>query len=124
MTSQKKPSISKLKKKLWDVFSVYIKNRDKWTCVTCGRKVEGGHMHAGHYIAKNACGAEYYFGETNVHAQCFLCNYHLEGNRVKYREFIIKKYGMEVLNDIEQNYHRPCHDYPYLEKIAYYKSKI
>lgn len=35
--AKKKPSISKLKKKLWAEFSLYIRNRDKWTCFTCGK---------------------------------------------------------------------------------------
>jgi len=120
----KKKTITSQKKKLWAVFTKYIKARDGNVCVTCGRKVEGHGSQGGHYIAKGACGLEYYFHEKNVHCQCGDCNLRLEGNRPAYREFIIRKYGMEALLDIERNYHRPCHDYPFDQKVAHYKKKL
>lgn len=79
-------------------------------------------MNAGHYIAKGACGADYYFSEKNVHAQCSYCNLALEGNRPAYRQFIVKTYGDDVLWDLENNYRTPSPDYPYKEKIEYYKN--
>jgi hypothetical protein len=85
-----KTKTSTLKKKLWKIFAVYIKIRDKWTCVTCGKYDTGYGMGAGHYIAKAACGAEYYFHEKNVHAQCTDCNLRKEGNRPEYRKFILR----------------------------------
>lgn len=114
-------SISSQKKKLWKVFATYIKNRDKWTCVTCGKQAYGQGMNAGHYIAKGACSAEYYFHERNVHAQCAYCNLALEGNRPAYRKFIMSKYGEDVLNDLENNYRGASKDYPYEEKTCYYE---
>lgn len=120
----KNPTKSQLKKKLWKVFATYIKNRDNWTCVTCGKKATGQGMHAGHYIAKAACGADYYFHEKNVHATCAYCNLALEGNRPAYRKFILEKYGEEVLHDLETNYRNPQPDFDYEGKIAYYESKI
>lgn len=112
---------TQLKKKLWPLFATYIKNRDKWTCVTCGREARGQGMNAGHYIAKAACGAEYYFSEQNVHAQCSYCNLALEGNRPAYRAFLLRQYGQEVLTDLETGYRLACPDFPYEEKIAHYK---
>jgi hypothetical protein len=120
----KKKTTAKLKKDLWKVFTKYIKQRDNNKCVTCGRSSEGQGMGGGHYIAKAACGLDYYFSEKNVHAQCTYCNLVLEGNRPRYREFIIKKYGEEVLRDIENNYHKPTLVFNYEEKINYYKSLI
>jgi len=81
-------------------------------------------MHAGHYIAKGACGLIYYFHEKNVHAQCFRCNMNLEGNRVDYRLKIIEVYGRKTLKDLETNYHQPSHNYPFEEKIEEYKEKL
>lgn len=120
----KKKTPAKLKKQLWEVFTKYIKARDRYTCVTCGKRAEGYGMGGGHYIAKAACGLDYYFSEKNVNAQCTMCNLTLEGNRPAYRAFILKKYGEETLKDIEQNYHKPCKYFPFEEKIAYYKQKL
>lgn len=112
------------KKKLWKVFTKFIKARDNNTCVTCGKKVEGYESQGGHYIAAGACGLDYYFSEKNVHCQCTRCNLTLEGNRPMYRKFIIRKYGYKVLKDLETNYHRPCPNYQFQEKIDEYKGKL
>jgi hypothetical protein len=124
MRDWNKLTVTRKKKLLWEVFTKYIKMRDNWTCVTCGKQAKGYGMGGGHYIAKGACGAEYYFHERNVHAQCTDCNLRLEGNRPAYREFIIKKYGDETLLDLENNYWKPCKDYPYEEKYRYYTSLV
>lgn len=118
-------TVSAYKKRLWKYFAAYIKKRDKNICVTCGKYAEGQAMSAGHYIAKAACGLEYYFHEQNVHAQCSTCNLKLEGNRPAYREFLLKKYGKEVLQDLETNYHKPHQGDSkewLLEKIEHYKN--
>ena len=54
--AKKKQSISTLKKKLWKEFSLFIRNRDKWNCYTCGRRAEGSGLHAGHFISKSVGG--------------------------------------------------------------------
>ena len=114
------------KKKLWEHFTAYIKERDNWTCVTCGKKAKGYGMGGGHYIAKGGCGNEYYFHERNVHAQCTNCNLKLEGNRPAYREFILRTYGEETLHDLENNYHKPTpwKADKYAELIEVYKRKL
>lgn len=119
----KKRSKSALKKLLWKHFATFVKNRDKWTCVTCGKQATGQGMNAGHYIAKAACGNEYYFSEKNVHAQCAYCNLALEGNRPKYREYILRTHGEAILHDLETNYRKPAPDYPFEAKIEEYKQK-
>lgn len=123
MTKQKK-SNAKLKKNLWKIFARWVKERDRWTCVTCGRKVDGYSANAGHYIAAGACGLEYYFSERNVHCQCTVCNLRLEGNRPAYRAFILSRYGETTLKDIETNYWKPCKDFPFEAKIAHYQALL
>lgn len=84
-SKKKKPvSISSLKKKLWIVFSKYVRERDKYTCFTCGRKGEGSGIHAGHFVPKSVGGLALYFHEENVHAQCYNCNINLGGNQWEY----------------------------------------
>ncbi len=115
----RKRKVSTLKKKLWPIFAKYIRARDRWKCISCGKYEKPGN--AGHYIAKGACGAEYYFSELNVNMQCVNCNLTLEGNRHEYRKALVIKYGEDAVVDIEMNYHKPCPDFPYLERIQKYE---
>lgn len=88
--------ISILKRKLWTVFSKFIRERDKYTCFICGRKGEGGGIHAGHFIPKSVCGIELYFHEDNVHACCYHCNINLGGNLYEYSV----KLGKEKVDEL------------------------
>jgi 5-methylcytosine-specific restriction endonuclease McrA len=77
--------IPKLKKKLWGLFSAYIRKRDGGTCYTCGATgLDGHHYHAGHFIPKSVGGLALYFHEDNVHGQCVMCNMFLQGNAYEY----------------------------------------
>lgn len=86
-TNLKKKSKQKtpvLKRKLWKVFSVFIKKRDKGICFTCDRKCSGYGYHAGHFIPKSIGGLALYFDEENVHGQCYNCNINLGGNQYEF----------------------------------------
>lgn len=122
LRKKSKTSISKLKEKLWKVFSLYIKNRDKWTCYTCGRKAEGAGMHAGHFISKRIGGIALYFHEDNVHAQCYHCNINLGGNQWEYGKKLGEK-KVEELQYIRRNVIEKWSEYDYLQKIEYYTNK-
>lgn len=66
-----------LKKKAWEVFSRYIRERDP-ICFTCKNKSQNaGHWKHGH----TKWG---FFNEENVHGQCIRCNLHLSGNLGEY----------------------------------------
>jgi len=123
---RKKPTVSKLKKKLWKVFTLYIKNRDKWTCFTCGRQAKGAGMHSGHYIAKSVGGLALYFHEKNVNAQCYHCNIDLSGNSDVYIQKLIGKYGEEVIDEIrllrQEITKWTIQDYE--EKILFYQDRL
>lgn len=116
--SKKAPSISLLKKKLWAVFSLYIRERDNYTCFTCGRKGEGGAIHSGHFIPKSVGGIDLYFNEDNVHAQCYNCNINLGGNQYEYSlrlgdkaQELYKRKGLYTKWTVQD----------YLDKIEHYK---
>jgi len=97
---KKKVSISSLKKKLWKVFSLYIRQRDNFTCFTCGRKGEGSGIHAGHYIPKSVGGIALYFHEMNVHAQCYHDNINLGGYGSMYHMKMVEKYGQKNVDEL------------------------
>jgi hypothetical protein len=79
----KKKTVGYWKKKAWESFSRWIRNRDKGVCFTCNRPCEGAGYHAGHYIPRSLSGY-LYFDERNVHGQCYRCNIHLSGNADEY----------------------------------------
>jgi hypothetical protein len=93
---KKQPSISTLKKKLWAVFSLYIRQRDKGICFTCGRHAEGSGYHAGHFVPKSVGGLALYFHEDNVRGQCYNCNINLGGCQYEYG----KRLGIELSEDL------------------------
>ncbi len=96
----KRPTVSKLKKDTWELFSKYIRLRDclKTTgcssfglCITCSKRYHIKLLQAGHFISgrHNAN----LFSERGTHAQCYTCNILLKGNTLVYRRKIIEMYG-------------------------------
>ena len=85
--------IPKLKREVWKEFSLFIRNRDRWTCITCGKKGKGSFMHAGHFISR--VNNSVLFDEKNVHAQCVNCNMWRQGESGIYAQKIIEKYGIK-----------------------------
>ena len=91
-TRLKKRGAKTLHEKAWDVFSKWIRNRDK-QCVTCGSKptLQAGHFHHGVLD----------FDEININAQCARCNKWLHGNLSQYAVYLINKYGQEAFNQLD-----------------------
>jgi hypothetical protein len=118
-----KSKISLLKRKLWKVFSEYIRKRDDYTCFTCGRKAKGSGMHAGHFISKQIGGIALYFHEDNVHAQCYNCNINLGGNHYIFG-LKLGKEKCDELYGIKNKYTEKWTEDDYLNKIEYYTSLI
>jgi hypothetical protein len=117
-------SLGKLKKKLWTVFSAFIRARDNYTCFTCGRKAEGSGMHAGHFVSKAMSGFSLYFSEEAVNAQCYHCNINLSGNWLAYEEAMIRKHGKERTEAIKKLARVVTKSFTaeeYREKISYYQ---
>lgn len=100
---------SSIKKKAWTVFSEYIRKRDAdrrgWTaCVTCGRAGHWRQFDAGHFIPGRGNGI--LFDERGVHAQCKRCNAR-SGNPVPYYQYMEKRYGLEVINELQRQAVKP-----------------
>lgn len=116
------------KKRAKKQFQLYVRLRDAdkagcCRCITCGRIYHYKRMNGGHFIPAewtSTC-----FMEINCHSQCVYCNLGLEGNREKYREFMIKKYGLENVEGLEKQKHiqtkYTIYDFQIIEKI--YKDK-
>jgi len=91
-------TISSLKKRTWNVFSKYIRERDNWECFTCGVVKKGSAMHAGHFISRRYNSV--LFDEKNVHAQCASCNMWRNGQPHIYADKIIRIYGKKGFDDL------------------------
>ncbi len=132
---------AKLKKKLWKIFSEYIRQRDAkyWQekipdltdgvvcCCTCGLPRHWTEVDAGHFIPKGMGGKNaLYFDEYNVNAQCKGCNAFKQGAPIRYEEFIIDRYGQDILDQLRANQYRTKR-YSEIELLAlmeYYKQKL
>ena len=86
------------------VFSIYIRRRDcrdgTGRCISCGRPITITTCDAGHYIPRTHTANIY-----NVNAQCRECNRMKDGNASNYRIGLIERYGLPVVDKLEQERH-------------------
>ena len=86
---------------LWTVFSKHIRERDRdLPCISCGKHHEA--KQAGHYVPVGNSSVVMWFLEENVNGECPQCNgfdsYHL----VPMRKNLIRKYGEEVVDKLDE----------------------
>lgn len=81
-----------IKRKAWDIFSKFIRNRDK-RCVCCGSTYQ---LQAGHFWH-----GVLDFDEININTQCKRCNHFLSGNLAVYSSYLIGKYGVEEFKALD-----------------------
>lgn len=93
--NSKKPTRSKLVKKLDVIFSQYIRlknsKNDICTCVTCGKKGhwKTGGIQAGHFMSRKHYSTRW--DEDNVKPQCVGCNMFRSGEQYKYSLYLGKQ---------------------------------
>lgn len=120
----KKTPRQRAEEKAWRACANYIKERDSWTCFTCGKVAYGREMNAGHMFSRSKKIIKYDY--RNIHAQCVHCNQYLSGNLHVYVKRFKERYGKQLYNyfySIRNNAKkRSIED---LEKIAlYYRAKL
>jgi|TARA_Y100000310_G_scaffold224333_1_gene226153 hypothetical protein len=101
-----KKSVGKLKKVLWDDFTLWVKlSRSPdgiyVPCYTCDAPLEIGtsNCQGGHWIAKSV-DSFHYFDERMVRPQCYRCNIHLSGNSEEFRLRLIDELGQDVVDEM------------------------
>jgi hypothetical protein len=105
----KAPSLSKLKKKLWDVFSLYIRTRDNFTCFTCGKSKQSHPelvFQAGHLFSRIKTAIIY--DEYNVNCQCYSCNTRHSSDPDIYRELFRQVYGQAKYDELYNKRNAVC----------------
>ena len=129
---RKQKTITKLKKDLWKVFSLYIKLKHsedgEWcSCYTCGNPIKIGtsSCHGGHFLSKAAYNI-HYFNENNVRPQGSCCNTFKEGDPITFRENLIEEIGLEAVEEMEATRHTVVKRDRgwYLDKIEHYKQEV
>jgi hypothetical protein len=105
---KKLTSIKALKMKAWQALSRYVRKRDK-RCQTCP---VGGADHCGHYQrnserSQSLGGNELWFDERNFLAQCAGCNLFANGRPVQAALEIQKRYGLNILQELNKLYLKP-----------------
>jgi len=82
------------------VFQKWIRERDKsLPCISCNNPFAEVY-HAGHF-KKAEIYSQLIFNEFNVNIQCQKCNTYLDGNEGNYRIGLVKKYGEEIVKELE-----------------------
>jgi len=87
------------------VFNAFIRQRDSkgdyFVCISCNRHQALHQMNAGHFYS---AGNHSYlrFNENNVHGQCIRCNMHLHGNLIPYQAGLIRKIGLDKVQELDQ----------------------
>lgn len=123
------------KSKAWDACSKYIRLRDaieyckKYKidlppeemvvkCCTCGKVRTWKYMQAGHYKSRGSGGSSgIYFDERGINTQCGQCNAFKQGAPKEYKEFMLEKYGEEVIEELERK-----HQIPLQGGVLFYKA--
>lgn len=120
---------AKLREKLDNVFSLFIRLRDSddngfCTCISCGSVHHYKQMDCGHFIPREELGTRYNL--ENCNSQCINCNRHQSGNITGYKRGIIRKYGISTIGELESLarliYKMTPADYKYY--IDYYRKEI
>jgi hypothetical protein len=106
---KKLPSMSAMEKKLDKIFSEWIRrsHADEGgtvACVTCKRLLYWKDSDCGHYIKRQHRAVRW--DERNVGPQCTSCNHFNGGRQDEFGWHIIKKHGLETLDQLMQMKHK------------------
>jgi len=96
---KRKKTITKLKKELDKVFSLYIRQRDMLVpdgtdyvvCFTCSSVKHWKEMHAGHFMSRKHLSTRWDL--ENVQVQCPKCNLFGQGEQYQFGIMLDVKYG-------------------------------
>lgn len=117
------------KRKLWRVFSIYVRLRDALPesglcyCISCFKRFHWSSMDCGHYINRRFTAIIY--NEINNNAQCRQCNRFTEGNQHGYYHGLIKKYNVKTVEVLgAAKGFKKYHDFELQELYKIYQEKI
>lgn len=93
-----------MKKKLWELCRIIIRNIYGNTCYTCGKtELQGSNLHTGHFIPSSICGANLRFDLRNLRPQCYRCNINLGGNGTAFYHRLVDDCGQAYVDKLFQD---------------------
>ena len=121
----KKPTRSKVVKKLDAVFSQYIRlsNADKngiCTCVTCGKKYHWKQIQAGHFMSRKHYSTRWV--EDNVKPQCYGCNVMQQGQQYKFSKYLGNNLSEQLYSKSKEVVKFTTDELQ--DKITYYSERV
>lgn len=126
----KRKSLAYYKRKLWPIFSEYIRRKDAdqygmVKCISCSTIAPWKDLQAGHCLPKSL-GLSIYFDERNVKPQCATCNLTLQGNQYQFMRALEAIYGSDISEELnEQRRHiRQIKAWEFEEMIDNYQEKL
>ncbi len=122
----KKLSTAKLKKKLDEIFSKYIRQKyanqeGQVQCYTCPKTAHWKEMQCGHFVSRSALATR--FSEDNCRVQCVGCNI-FGGGQVATFANNLERENEGIVTTLYRKSQEITKDFPYQEKIAYYQSLL
>lgn len=90
--------LERLKDNAWDIWSEYIRTRDKGTCYTCQIRYwdeELGDWSIRGFNAGHFKHGVLDFDEENIHCQCVRCNKYYSGKLDVYAENLLRDLGIK-----------------------------
>jgi len=107
------------------IVNKYVRLRDQEKpCVSCGYVFGDRQAHASHFRPAGH-NQQLRFNTLNIWKSCSICNTHLSGNLVPYREELIKKIGIDRVESLEADHSRGNYSIEYLHRlIKVFRKKI
>ena len=119
----KKKTIAQLKKKAWDLLSLYLRTKHG-RCQRCG----SDYMLQGHHIIRRSKGNSVYLLEDNIVVLCKSCHFwwHKNATIAELSDLIIELIGQDEWDYLEsiKNHYKKFSRSELEETIAEYKQKI
>lgn len=121
---KKANSIPHLKELADQVFSQWIRERDRWTCQTCWRKLDKNNAQCSHFISRTNMATRY--EPKNCICQCAKENMFQEGNKPAFSLYLVDKYGVEIIRELVRQGNQVVKVSPefFKEIIAEYSFKL
>jgi malate/lactate dehydrogenase len=127
-TRKMKKTISKLKKELDKVFSLYIRHLyavdGVVECYTCFVKKTIKEMQNGHMQSRKHISTRWH--ENNCRPQCVKCNIYSEGEKIRFYKRLCSEIGEQEVEEIIQLSYttQKLSRYELQEMIDYYKNQL
>ena len=106
VSTKKKPTVSKLKKKLDAIYSQYIRQKysddtGEVSCYTCPRRDHYKNLQCGHFVPRQYLKTRW--DERNTRPQCYACNMLYNGQPSRFAANLVAEYGQGIVEELERN---------------------